>query len=375
MGGRPRAFVVCALLAFLGLSVSRTTVNCRGANGQEPCPLYDVALSQLASAAPEATAKGGPAAASPAAAVAGVPAACGAFEAKRARRLREGLKGEQGGAWGICTHLKLYGLNTAPSFQLFLARQLAPRSVLEFGCGLGTTSDLVERFAPGRPQVVCLEPDPSLRLALPESRMHRLSVDIFAPGAEGCLRGLVDEGFDLVMSFEVAEHVPAQFHDRLVQMLAKATRRWLVFSAARPGQLGTGHLNESMRPRQEWQRMFEEQGLVYMPGLSGVARGAAYHYRDYDLFGNTIVMKHPSNLEPDTQQAAHSLCAMQQELPLRFFDSGGTCKETGTSLEERKNMTGERDRLEAQLWPSLTDLTQSARSGAAPCNGSAQPAA
>ncbi|CAK0866685.1 unnamed protein product [Prorocentrum cordatum] len=177
------------------------------------------------------------------------------------------------------------------------------------------------------------------------------------------------------MSFEVAEHVPAQFHDRLVQMLAKATRRWLVFSAARPGQLGTGHLNESMRPRQEWQRMFEEQGLVYMPGLSGVARGAAYHYRDYDLFGNTIVMEHPSNLGPDTQQAAHSLCAMQQELPLRFFDSGGTCKETGTSLEERKNMTGERDRLEAQLWPSLTAPTQSARSGAAPCNGSAQPAA
>lgn len=45
-----------------------------------------------------------------------------------------------------------------------------------------------------------------------------------------------------------------------------STARYLVFSAARPGQEGVGHI--SPRTREAWQRIFEGAGLQYMPELT-----------------------------------------------------------------------------------------------------------
>jgi SAM-dependent methyltransferase len=49
--------------------------------------------------------------------------------------------------------------------------------------------------------------------------------------------------FDLAYCFEVAEHCPAVFADRLVEFLSQ-TAPLVVFTAARPGQGGLGHVNE-----------------------------------------------------------------------------------------------------------------------------------
>ena len=70
------------------------------------------------------------------------------------------MKGYSGGQWSSCTHLKVYGLNFAPFVARFLSYQLAPKTALEFGCGLGTTSDFVARFA--NATVTCVEPEKTL---------------------------------------------------------------------------------------------------------------------------------------------------------------------------------------------------------------------
>ena len=50
--------------------------------------------------------------------------------------------------------------------------------------------------------------------------------------------------FDMVMCLEVAEHIPKhQAHNALLRTLAESTGSILIFSAAQPGQAGTGHVN------------------------------------------------------------------------------------------------------------------------------------
>lgn len=71
--------------------------------------------------------------------------------------------------------------------------------------------------------------------------------------------------FDLSYSFEVAEHVPPDAGDTLVEFLA-AQAPVNVFTAAQPGQGGTGHINE--QPKEYWIERFERNGRTYRPELS-----------------------------------------------------------------------------------------------------------
>jgi hypothetical protein len=76
--------------------------------------------------------------------------------------------------------------------------------------------------------------------------------------------------FDLVLSLEVAEHISSENVPALVRFLAGLTGRFLVFSASRPGQEGTGHVNTM--PTGSWIHAFEEQGLELEVGLTEVRK-------------------------------------------------------------------------------------------------------
>lgn len=143
--------------------------------------------------------------------------ACEAFELSKFRsghgyHEEEGkLHGIRGGQWSPLTHIRCYGLNTAPMFMRFLAFAIQPRSALEIGCGLGTTADFVARFTPGGSMVTCLEPEPMLeevfgRRSLPW-RPTQLAVNLVAPEAQACQSAMLSRSFDLVYSLEVAEHI------------------------------------------------------------------------------------------------------------------------------------------------------------------------
>jgi hypothetical protein len=66
--------------------------------------------------------------------------------------------------------------------------------------------------------------------------------------------------FDVSICFEVAEHLPPSLGDRLVLFVAGQSPT-VVFTAAHPGQGGTGHINE--QPKEYWIERFERAGMRY----------------------------------------------------------------------------------------------------------------
>jgi SAM-dependent methyltransferase len=68
-----------------------------------------------------------------------------------------------------------------------------------------------------------------------------------------------DRSFDVAVSMEVAEHLPATVADRFVDLLARVAPV-VVFTAARPGQVGTDHVNE--QPPEYWIERFAARGFA-----------------------------------------------------------------------------------------------------------------
>ena len=95
--------------------------------------------------------------------------------------------------------------------------------------------------------------------------------------------------FDLVYCFEVAEHLPKDLGNDLVKFIA-SFKSPVVFTAAHPGQGGTGHINE--QPTSYWINAFEKCGLAYDAETSSRLK------RNFDDLGaslwfgaNVIVLK------------------------------------------------------------------------------------
>ena len=66
---------------------------------------------------------------------------------------------------------------------------------------------------------------------------------------------------DLAICTGVAEHIPKQASQALVDNITRSARKHVVFTAAGPGQWADGHIN--CQPREFWTDMFGERGWVY----------------------------------------------------------------------------------------------------------------
>lgn len=125
-----------------------------------------------------------------------------------------------------------------------------PRHMLDVGCADG---HLVKVAASLDVRAVGVD------IAAPESNgLHPLIMrkDL----AEPLILGSV---FDLVICWEVAEHLPASAADTLCDSLANNVDEGghLVFTAAIPGQGGHGHINE--QPHGYWRQKLEARELTY----------------------------------------------------------------------------------------------------------------
>lgn len=69
-----------------------------------------------------------------------------------------------------------------------------------------------------------------------------------------------DQSYDLVICFEVAEHLPEEYADTLVDSIVTSGDT-VAFTAAPPGQPGKHHVN--LQPRDYWIRKFEQRGFEY----------------------------------------------------------------------------------------------------------------
>ena len=166
--------------------------------------------------------------------------------------------------------------------------------------------------------------------------------------------------FDLVLSLEVAEHLSEDRVDRMVDYLAAATGRYLVFSAARPGQGGTGHIDGSSHYWHWWMRAFEKRGLRYLPELSSALRLSAGPDRGYDLYQNTFAMGAPG--APDRSDVPAEVGDWNCGIYTSAFCGqlhGPHAKSYSKKLNAEPNAQKRRAWLEGMwmaLWPKL-DLT------------------
>lgn len=135
---------------------------------------------------------------------------------------------------------------------------IKPLTVLDVGCGTGQTLGwFLER---GCEAIGIEASDLAIKKSGMRSRIRRLD-----------LRKPVDlqREFDLVWSFEVAEHLPEDAADNFVATLIRHSN-CVVMSAAPPGQGGEGHLNE--QPSQYWINKFEARGWSYEDELTTILR-------------------------------------------------------------------------------------------------------
>jgi hypothetical protein len=110
-----------------------------------------------------------------------------------------------------------------------------PKSMIDYGAGDGWWAHAFKRIAPENP-AFAVELDEIAAEFIP-SGVEFIQHDLREP--LGPLRR-----FGLVICLEVAEHMTKQeAHNALLQTLTQSTGDLLLFSAAQPGQPGTGHIN------------------------------------------------------------------------------------------------------------------------------------
>jgi len=122
------------------------------------------------------------------------------------------------------------------------------RSVVDIGCGVGTWLSVFRKE--GVSDVLGMDGSyvDRERLLIPGDQF--VPADLRAPRSPG-------RTFDLALSLEVAEHLPHESSRQFVEFITSLAPI-VVFSAATPGQTGTGHINEQWP--EYWAERFEERG-------------------------------------------------------------------------------------------------------------------
>lgn len=92
--------------------------------------------------------------------------------------------------------------------------------------------------------------------------------DLYAPEPCDLTQSWHGEPAQWVLCWEVAEHLPVSAADTLCDSLVRALEPdgLLLFSAAIPGQGGSGHYNE--QPHEYWRKRFERRGLKHQDASS-----------------------------------------------------------------------------------------------------------
>jgi SAM-dependent methyltransferase len=125
------------------------------------------------------------------------------------------------------------------------------RTYADIGAGSGAYA--AEAVRRGHPTVAC-ERSAAGRLIARRQGVESVPFDLTKARPAHLATGSID----LAFSFEVAEHLPPELGERLVEFMCQIDAPTVVFSAAQPGQGGTGHINE--QPSAHWAQRFAERG-------------------------------------------------------------------------------------------------------------------
>jgi SAM-dependent methyltransferase len=148
---------------------------------------------------------------------------------------------------------------------------LKPLSVLDVGCG--PCSSVKNFINNGVTKVVGIDGDISLKTH-PDVQPYIDNV-FFVNLEEAAV--IIGNGFDVVWSYEVAEHI---FNVRnYLDTLTLNCRKYIVMTAAAPFQPGIHHIN--LQPREYWIENVEERGFRYDAELTETLKPNPIYERSY----------------------------------------------------------------------------------------------
>ena len=124
-----------------------------------------------------------------------------------------------------------------------------PETVIDLGCGLGFFLSSMQKYGA---KITAIDNDWVKELETAAPIKSYVFHDLNQPFAS-------KKRFDLATSFEVAEHLDPERSEPLVQELC-ALSDTIAFSAAIPGQSGSGHIN--LKWQSDWAELFEQQGYL-----------------------------------------------------------------------------------------------------------------
>lgn len=193
------------------------------------------------------------------------------------------MSGANGGHWTLEQHNAWYGYNFNQGATDYIINVLKPQSVLEFGCGVGWYCKYLSDY--GVNPMHGIEPatmDPS---NFENEGCEQFNFDVTRQDEPDGIQ----EYYDVVLSLEVLEHIPREFHTKVFDYLASKEPHVVVFSGARVGQGGHGHVAE--RPEEEWRAEWTERGYIFMPELTQHIRKVCTpkntnHIRNIQVFTN-----------------------------------------------------------------------------------------
>ena len=144
---------------------------------------------------------------------------------------------------GFFEYLRQKSRNSAQEIVPLVCRLVEPKSVVDIGCGTATWLAVFQEH--GVENVFGVDGDyvNRAKLEIPLEKFYPF--DLTKPLA-------LNKEFDLAMSLEVAEHLPAEAADTFVNSLTSLSPI-IMFSAAIPAQGGVDHINE------QWQNYWVEK--------------------------------------------------------------------------------------------------------------------
>ncbi len=172
---------------------------------------------------------------------------------------------------------------SAPTMANSILNDLAPKSVIDIGCGTGA---LLAQLRNEGCNVVGLEYAAPARALCAKRGLDVFAFDIMQDNYEA------PHPYDVVISMEVAEHLPEPIADRYVDLIAKLGKN-IVLTAATPGQGGTDHVNE--QPHEYWIAKFEQRDRILDWTLTSSWRAAwrdSGHVQSW-YYNNLLVFRAP----------------------------------------------------------------------------------
>ena len=197
------------------------------------------------------------------------------------------------------------GMRSARKLLPLIFEYAPARTLVDVGCGIGAWTRVAKELGC---TVLGLDGDwvPLEQLLIEPGEFLR--ADLANPPRD------LGRHFDVALSLEVGEHLPAASAERFVEFLTELAPI-VVFSAAVPCQMGTQHINEQYPGY--WARLFEQRGFAAFD----VIRPRCWYDREIEFYYRQNVLVYVSRARAAEFDAATKASSIGHPLDIVHPDA------------------------------------------------------